>query len=66
MKIFYNGTKSCILQNGLTPDYIYLQRGCRQGDTISHLFLLCAKILGILIRINRDIREIVICGREII
>lgn len=53
------------MQNGFTSDYIYLQRGCRQGDPISpYLFLLCADILGILIRNNRDIRGIFIDGIE--
>ena len=61
IKTFYNGTKSCVLQNGFTSDYIYLQRGCRQGDPISpYFFLVCAEILGILIRNNRDIRGIFI------
>ena len=56
---FYNGIKSCVLQNGISSDYIYPQWGCRQGDPISrYLFLFCAEILGISIRNNKDIRGI--------
>ena len=56
---FYNGIKSCVFQNGISSDYIYPQRGCRQGDPISHyLFLLCAEILEISIKNNKDITGI--------
>lgn len=61
----YKGIKSCVLQNGLSSDYIYPQRGCRQGDPISpYLFLLCAEILGIIIRNNKDITGIKIGNVE--
>ena len=37
---FYNGIKSCVLQNGISSDYIY------QGDPISpYLFLFVLKFL---------------------
>ena len=40
-KLFQNGSKSCILQNGHTTANFVLQMGCRQGDPISpdHTFL---------------------------
>lgn len=41
------------------------QRGCRQGGPISpYLFLLCAEVLGILIRNYKEIRGIEIDGVE--
>ena len=62
---FYNDIKSCVIQNGVVSDYFYPERGCRQGDPISpYLFLLCAEILGILIRNNKDIKGITIEGVE--
>ena len=65
IETFYNGIKSCIIQNGVLSDCIFPQRGCRQGDPISpYLFLLCAEILGILIRNNQDIKGITIEGEE--
>lgn len=55
-KTFYSGIKSCV-QNGITSDYLYPQRDSRQWDPISlYLFLLCAKVLGCLIRYNKDIK----------
>lgn len=54
-----------VLQNGFSSKYFKPQRGCRQGDPISsYLFLLCAEILGILIRNNKDIKGITIAGEE--
>ena len=49
------------IQNGITSDYFFPQRGCRQGCPISpYLFLLCAEVLGILIRNNKDITSIIV------
>lgn len=65
VKTFYSGIKSCVIQNGIASDYVYPQRGCRQGDQISpYLFLLCAEVLGILIRNNKGIKGIIIEGEE--
>ena len=61
IKTFYNDIKTCIIQNGIISEYFYPQRGCRQGDPISpYLFLLCAEILGNLIRNNKNIKGIII------
>lgn len=61
IKTFYNDINSCVLQNGLSSKYFKPQRGCRQGDPFSpYLFLLCAEILGILMRNNKDIKGITI------
>lgn len=65
IKTFNNGIKMCVIQNGHISEYIYPERGCRQGDPISpYLFLLCAEILGIIIRNNQNIKGIVLDGEE--
>ena len=59
--VFQSGSESCILQNGHMPEYFCLQRGCRQGDPISpYIFILCAEVLGHMIRQNNTINGIVI------
>lgn len=61
IKIFQNGAESCILQNGHMTEYFCLQRGCRQGDPISpYIFILCAEVLGHMIRKDNSIRGITI------
>ena len=58
---FFYDIKSCVIQNKVVSDYFYPERGCRQGDPISpYLFLLCAEILGILIRNNKGNKWITI------
>lgn len=65
IKTFYNGTKSCVLQNGFPSDHIYLQGAVDKVVPFLHIFfLLCVDILGILIRNDRNIRGIVINGKE--
>lgn len=42
-----------------------MQRGCRQGDPLSpYIFLLCAEILGTMIRENKEIKGITIQDEE--
>lgn len=63
--LFQNGAETSIVQNGFISDFFYLKRGCRQGDPISpYLFLLCAEILGKMIRQDRDIKGIIINNKE--
>lgn len=65
IEVFYNNITSCIIQNGIISEYFQPERGCRQGDPISpYLFILCAEILGILIRNNKNIKGINIDGEE--
>ena len=43
----------------------FIERGCHQGDPISpYLFLLCAEILGIMIRENKRIKGITVNDDE--
>ena len=63
--LFQKGSEICILQNGFMSECCYLRRGCRQGDPISpYIFILCAEILGKMIRKNKDIKGITLSGKE--
>ena len=65
ISLFQNGAESCILQNGFMSDFFNRKRGCRQGDLISpYIFILCAEILGKIIRNNKDIKGIHINNKE--
>ena len=63
--LFQKGSETCILQNGFMSNFFNLRRGCRQGDPISpYLFILCAEILGKMVRKNKEIKGISINGKE--
>ena len=63
--LFQKGSETCILQNGFMSNFFSLKRGCRQGDPISpYLFILCAEILGKMVRKNKEIKGISINGKE--
>ena len=63
--VFQKGSETCILQNGFMSEVFNLRRGCRQGNPISpYLFILCAEILGKMVRKNNDIKGIIINGKE--
>ena len=65
ISIFQNGSESCIIQNGFMSEFFNLKRGCRQGDPISpYIFILCAEILGKMVRDNEVITGININGKE--
>ena len=58
---------SAVTQNCCLSDFFTIQRGCKQGDPLSpYIFLLCAEILGILVRHtgNKDIKGITIDDTE--
>ena len=62
---FYNNIISCIIVNGQVSEWFNILRGCRQGDPSSpYIFILCAEILALLIRSNKDIKGITIDGTE--
>ena len=59
IKLFQYGSESCIIQNGFISDFFYLKRGCRQGDPVSpYIFILCAEILGKMLRNNENVKGI--------
>jgi hypothetical protein len=59
VNIFIINITSAVAQNCCLSDFFTIQRGCRQGNPVSpYTFLLCAEILGILVRHNKDIKGI--------
>ena len=66
IKLFYHNTESCILNNGWSSDFFKLERGVRQGCSLSpYLFILCVEILAETMRKNKNIKGITIDGQEI-
>ena len=62
---FYNGSSSCVINNGHASEFFYLQRGVRQGCPLSGiLFTLCAEILANAIRYDENIQGIKIYDKE--
>jgi len=54
---FYSNITSCVINNGFASDFFLLQRGVRQGCTLSGLlFVLAIEVLGQAIRNNENIR----------
>ena len=67
IKPFQTGSESCIIQNGFMSDFLNLKRGCRQGDPVSpYIFILCAEILGKMLRINENVKGININRKELL
>ena len=63
--LFQKESETCILQNGFFSEAFNLRRGCRQEDPISpYLFILCAEILGKMVKKNSEIKGIFINGKE--
>ena len=62
---FYNGIQSCVINNGLCPQYFNIGRGVRQGDPLSpYLFVTAVEILAIAIRNQENIKGMSIDGLE--
>jgi len=57
VETFYRDITSCVLNNGICTPYFELQRGVRQGDSLSpYLFIIAAEILALAIRSREDIQ----------
>lgn len=65
--ILYKNASSCISFNGQYSSWFKLERGCRQGDPISpYLYLICAEVLSLMLRKNKDIKGIKLKGQEVL
>lgn len=65
VETFYKNITSSVTQNSFLSDFFPVERGCRQGDPLSpYLFLLCAEILSILLKRNKDVKGITIDETE--
>ena len=65
IKTFYKNAQSCVINNGTTSDYFFLERGVRQGDPLSpYIFVLAAEALAIAVRQDATIKGISVGGEE--
>lgn len=59
ISLFYVQISSCIINNGHVSNYFKLSRGVRQGCPLScYIFILCAELMGIAVRLNKNIKGI--------
>lgn len=49
--------QSCIINAGITPSYVNIEKGACQDDPISaHLFILCLQVLFLVVKANHKIK----------
>ena len=61
----YKNIKSSVCVNGQVSTWFDIERGCRQGDPLSpYLFLMCAEIMAVMMRKNKQIKGINIEDKE--
>ena len=66
VKIFYNNVTSCVLNNGHASEFFTLERGVRQGCSLSGLpFVIGIEVLTNAIRNKNTIKGIKVGGKEI-
>jgi hypothetical protein len=66
IKLLYTDISSCVINEGYTTPYFELQRGVRQGDSLSpYLFILALELCTLKIRNEKEIKGLVFNGHEI-
>ena len=66
VKTFLNDSQSCLMNNGTSTGYFKLERGTRQGDTLSpYLFIIALETLFIQIRNDSAIKGFLVRSVEI-
>ena len=65
VRVFYNDITSCVQVNGKYSQYFAINRGVRQGDSLSaYLFLLCGEVLSQMLHEDPIIKGIKIDNQE--
>ena len=66
VRVFYNKTENCIVNNGWASNFFETRRGVRQGCPLSpYLFILAADVMAKAIRNNTSIKGISINNQEV-
>ena len=65
VRVILNKAEKCVMSNRHSSGYFPLERGCRQGGSLSSCLLICVDVLFIQVRENDDINGIKIDDREI-
>ena len=59
ISVLYDNISSAVTQCGFLSDFFNIGRGCRQGDPPSpYIFLLCAEVLSLMLKQNKDIKGV--------
>ena len=59
ISVLYDNISSVVTQCGFLSDFFNIGRGCRQDDPPSpYIFLLCAEVLCLMLKQNKDIKGV--------